>query len=415
VQSPVHRRQRSPDPASRAGRSVGAMERKSVCPASRTCSSASRAPRPEADAAPTSADFSYATQWVGLDRSRSFVGTVHAASAGITPFARQRKLLAPFLCPRVRDNMAMRLLRRQWGGEVPPIAFPAWRVWEDKRVRADNNVLALFAAARIAKSSVSERAQAAGDSRLLVVGDLYSDEELPYRAGFRLRLDEALSRWDNGMEDLSRMAIVVGVATMDELLGAVIRLLRATDHDSTIAGTVDTGVSTKLSHLSQHGQLEIDLDTRALHQLLIEVRHAVTHYAALQRPVREAWDRLSDEARDWWTDAAGQALPLTSDAEELRVGDHELLGALKTLDRVGVEVSAGLQRVVTEAQWADLMVGEYRQLNLATANDPSSNVRRILTFSRSIWRFQLDRDLASVALSRSTPPEYVPLLQPSGS
>ena len=313
----------------------------------------------------------------------------------------------------MRQNSVVVLLTRQWGSDTPPIAFPAWRVWEDKRIRADNNVMALFAAARIAKSAVLERVRNVGDPRALV-GDLYTDEELPYRSGFRLRPEEALSRWDNGMEDLSRMAIVVGIAMMDELLGAVIRLLRATGHDSTTVGEADTGVSAKLPHLIRYGQLEIGVDTRALHQLLVEVRHAVTHYGARQRPVRDAWERLSDGARDWWAEAAGQRLPLTNDSEELRVGDRELLGAFKSLNRVGLAVSDGLRCVVTEEQWADLIVCEYRQLSLAKANDPASNLRRILTFGRTVWRLHLDRDVASRALSRSTPPEYVPLVRASG-
>ena len=121
------------------------------------------------------------------------------------------------------------LLRRHWGGEEPPPAFPGWRIWEDTRVRADNNVMALFAAARIAKTSIHERADR--EERRLV-GDLYGDDELPYRAGFRLTRTEAVSRLDAGMEDLSRMAIVVAVAAIDELLGDFIKLLRATGHDS---------------------------------------------------------------------------------------------------------------------------------------------------------------------------------------
>jgi hypothetical protein len=135
--------------------------------------------------------------------------------------------------------------------------------------------MALFAAARIAGTDVLARARDAEDGTL--VGDLYTEEELPYRSGFRLRLEEALSRFDGGMEDLARMAIVLGVATLDDLLGSVIRLLRATGHDATRAGELDTGVSAKLSHLNEHGQLELDVETRALHNLLVEIRHAVTH------------------------------------------------------------------------------------------------------------------------------------------
>jgi hypothetical protein len=277
-------------------------------------------------------------------------------------------------------------------------------------VRADNHVMALFAAARIARISVLERVQnAVGESPL--VGDLYSDDELPYRTGFRLRLDEALTRFDQGMEDLARMAVVVSVPTLDELLGAVIRLLRATGHDPTRSGDRDTGVSAKLSHLNEQSQLGLAIETRALYDLLVEIRHAVTHYGARQRPVRQAWERLSDDAQAWWTEAAGRAVPLTVDTSELRIGDRELIGALKTLDRVGLAVSDGLRRVISEDQWADLIVGEYRHRNLARANDPFSNLRRTLTFGRSIWRLGIDPEVATQALARSTPPEYGPLLQ----
>jgi hypothetical protein len=268
--------------------------------------------------------------------------------------------------------------------------------------------MALFAAARIAKVTVEERAEAAATSAL--VGDLYSDAELPFRTGFRLPPMEAFNRWDAGIEDLARMSIVVGVATVDELLGAAIHLLRATHHDPTEAGTVDTGVSAKLSHLSGQCCLVIDSDARGLYALLIEIRHAVTHYGGQQLPVRQAWERLSGDAQEWWTAAASRGLPLTQDEAELRVDDRELLAALKTLDRVALVVSDGLRMILDDDQWADLIVGEYRQLNLSKANDPGSNLRRIVTFGRSIWRLTLAEEQAAAALSRSTPPEYVPLV-----
>lgn len=306
----------------------------------------------------------------------------------------------------------MELHRRRWRVGTAPPAFPAWRIWEDSRVRADNNVMALFAAARIAKTCSAERARTSGQP---FVSDLYTVDELPFRGGFRLSLTEAMSRWEAGMEDLSRMAIVVGVAAIDDLLGAIIQLLRATGHDRSRPGSVDTGVSAKLEHLRRHGHLDLSDDTQGLYGLLVEVRHAVTHYGGRQRPVRQAWDRLGDPAREWWIAATGRALPLTRDTEELRVGDRELLGALKTLDRVALEIARGLQATLTEAQWADLVVAEYRQLDRAKANDSSSNVRRIKRFADSVWRMRVSDAAATAALSRPTPDDLTAVAKPPTS
>jgi hypothetical protein len=189
--------------------------------------------------------------------------------------------------PRVNDDL--------------PVAFPAWRVWEDRRVRADNGVMALFASTRIARVSLDERAGGA-DSAL--VSELYSDSELPYRTGFRVTAAEARSRWQAGVEGLSQMAIVVALAAMDDLLGATIRLLRATGHDATLAGSIDTGVDAKLRHIRRNAHITIDSDTASLHGLLVAVRHAAIHYGGRQRTVATAWRALSVSTRDWWMTAA---------------------------------------------------------------------------------------------------------------
>jgi hypothetical protein len=288
----------------------------------------------------------------------------------------------------------MPLLRRQWPGAEPPVAFPGWRIWEDRRVRADNNVMALFAGARIARTSARERGRELDHA---LVGDLYSDEELPFRNGFRLSLSEALSRWDASIEDLSRMAIVVGVAAIDDLLGSFIDLLRATGHDRSSAGCVDTGVSAKLEHLRNYAGVAVTSDTTKLYGLLVEIRHAVTHYGARQRPVRQAWNRLGEDPQAWWREAAGRNLPLTREGDELRVDDRELLASLKTLDRVALEVSRGVRTTLTDEQWADLIVAEYREVDRARANDPFSNVRRIKQHASSVWRIRITEAGASPA------------------
>jgi hypothetical protein len=289
-----------------------------------------------------------------------------------------------------------------------PVAFPAWRVWEDRRVRADNGVLALFAAARIASVGVTERAGGAEQS---LVSELYTDSELPFRSGFRVTTKEAKLRWEAGVQGLSQMAIVLGVAAMDDLLGGTIRLLRVAGHDDSSAGSLDTGVSAKLKHLSSCGGLKVDSDTLALHGLLVAIRHAVTHYGARQKPVADAWKRLSGDARERWTMTAGRPLPLTGDENELRIDDREALASLKALDCVAVEVADSLRATLDEREWAALVVAEYREWDRAKANDPNSNVRRIKRHAYTVWRIALSEEVTVAALAQPTDAETRSVLQ----
>src|SRR4051794_33758471 len=78
----------------------------------------------------------------------------------------------------------MSLKRRQYkNASQQPVAYPAWRVWEDRRVRLDDAVLALFVAVRVARIGISDRAPG-GDASL--VSELYTDEELDFRLAFQV-------------------------------------------------------------------------------------------------------------------------------------------------------------------------------------------------------------------------------------
>jgi hypothetical protein len=287
-----------------------------------------------------------------------------------------------------------------------PIAFPAWRTWEDRRLRTDNGVLALFAAARIAAVAVDDRS---GDAAQFV-SELYTDDELRFRSAFAVSVADAKLRWQAGIEDLSQMAIVSAIAATDDLLGATIRLLRATGHDASPSGSTDTGVSAKLRHLSRHGCQGIDADTLALHSLLVEIRHVVPHYGARQKPAADAWRRLSSDARERWIAAAGRPLPLTQEDSELRLDDRELLAALKTLDQVALEVAQSLRQTVSEPEWANLVVAEYRQMDLSKANDPNSNLHRIKKHASAAWRFPISDKIAIAALDQPTEAKLLPAL-----
>jgi hypothetical protein len=261
-------------------------------------------------------------------------------------------------------------------------------VWEDRRVRFDDAVLALFAAIRIARVAVGERAS--GD-REVHVADLFSDDELRVRDAFRLSVDEAERRWTDGERELVALSVVAGVSALDDLLGATIRLLRDLELDSTRAGDQDTGVSAKLRHLASHGGLGIDAAELRLHAFCVALRNSVTHHGGSQRPVRIAWERLLIDEQTWWESTATRPLPLTGDTHLLRFDDRELVAFFKVLDRIALAVNKEVLDRVAETQWAALVYEEYRSVAPSKAANPQQPVAKsTLAHARKVWRLELD-------------------------
>jgi hypothetical protein len=294
----------------------------------------------------------------------------------------------------------MALRRRQYrNAREAPIAYPAWRRWEDRRIRTDDAVMALFAGLRVARAELDVRSSGKED---VLVSTLYADSELEYRNAFRVTVSDAKARWRAGLEELARATVLLGVASLDDLLGATITLTRECGCDSTSAGEVETGVSAKLRHVVQHAELPIPSGTVKLHDLLLSIRHSVTHYGAQQRVVRRAWEALSAVERQWWSEAAGRALTLTSDTDELVMDDREVLATFKTLDRVAVDVNLGLRGRVPESEWAKQVVAEFRALAPTKAGDPARNVGAVVRHAANQWRLALGETAVQRALLRGS-------------
>jgi hypothetical protein len=290
----------------------------------------------------------------------------------------------------------MALRRRRYKG-YQPIAYPAWRLWEDRRVRTDEGVYGLLYAARIARLDLARREVDRPDVR--VASDLYSDDELPFRKGFGATLVDARARWERGEMELSRMAVLLGVASLDELLGATIDLLRVMDIDRTATGTVPTGVSDKVRHLRTHGRLSIPEGTSRLYDVCVAIRNSVAHHGSRQGPLTAAWNRLGEAERDWWEVAAGQAPRLTSPSDEIDLNDHELITIMRVLDRVAIEMNEGLAVALSDSQWAWLVARELWIVSPMHAGDPIRNVGAVQRRARRLWRLDVPADVAKESLS----------------
>src|SRR4051794_22268697 len=68
-----------------------------------------------------------------------------------------RVAIATQAAPPGRISAVVRLRRRRYRG-FQPVAYPAWRLWEDRRVRTDEGIFGLLFAVRIAQVGLSERA-----------------------------------------------------------------------------------------------------------------------------------------------------------------------------------------------------------------------------------------------------------------
>jgi len=269
-------------------------------------------------------------------------------------------------------------------------------MWEDRRVRFDDAVLALFTAIRIGRLAVMERAAGGQDVH---VSDLFSDEELPFRDAFRLTADEAERRWANGETELAAMGVVTCISAFDDLLGATIKLLRDLRLDPTPAGSEDTGVSAKLRYLETHGGLSISPAEIRLHDLGVALRNSVTHHAASQRLVRKAWDRLDEEEQAWWERAATRSIPFTHDTHALALDDRDLVAFFKAFDRIALSVNRELRQRVSEAQWARLVYDEYRTVAPSKAANPQHHVAEsTLVYAQKVWRLELKRDVVESVL-----------------
>jgi hypothetical protein len=173
-------------------------------------------------------------------------------------------------------------------------------------VRTDEGVFGLLYAVRIARVDLDHRVEQ--HAPVPLVSDLYGDEELPFRGGFKVTPEDARSRWDRGEVELSRAAVLLGVASLDELLGAVINLLRVVGKDETEAGTTQTGVSDKLGHLTKYGGLSISDGTIRLYDVCLAIRNSVAHHGSQQKPLADAWRRLKSPEQKWWEGSAGRVL-----------------------------------------------------------------------------------------------------------
>ncbi len=295
----------------------------------------------------------------------------------------------------IRSRMTSLRRRRHRGYQ--PIAFPAWRLWEDRRVRTDEGIFGLLYAVRIARVDLDGRVTDAVKTQL--VSDLYSDKELPFRGGFKVTPVDAEARWSQGEVELSRTAVLLGVASLDDLLGAAINLLRVMNIDGTASGTVPTGVSDKTKHLKTHGKLRLAEGTCRLYDLCVAIRNSVSHQGSRQKPLAAAWERLDTAEREWWENSAGRSLYLTSPTDEIQMDDRELITVMRVLDRTALEMNEQLATALSEVQWAWLVARELWLINPSQAGNPLRNVGAVQRRARRLWRLDISTAAATEALS----------------
>ena len=187
------------------------------------------------------------------------------------------------------------LRRRRWrASDVRPVRFLGWRSWVDSRVRLDDATLDAIAGLRLARVALNDRSTS--DENL--VPDLFDDHELPHRNGFSVSVAAGRRRLDEAERQLALSAFVMYVSDFDELLSAVITMLRRLDiGTSAAANNADRGVSDKLRFLRKHCSLRLEPEHEHLYGFLVEIRNAVVHQRASETPVKRHWDQRAHRRR----------------------------------------------------------------------------------------------------------------------
>jgi hypothetical protein len=249
---------------------------------------------------------------------------------------------------------------RRWTiGDVAPVRFPAWRMWVDSRVRMDDAVLDLLAGMDLAVVALNERSRTDDD----IVPDIFASDELPYGRGFSVTVGVARRRLREAEDQAVLMALPTYVAGFDRLLGAVIQLLRRVRIDTVDPSVADTGLSSKLKHLSNVSAVRLEPQNQALWRLLLAVRNSVVHHASSQRPVFAAWEACANEksemnAQAMWTRLAERPLPVRDTDDRLAFSDREVVGAQRVLDGIAIDLAAKLRNRISPVDWARLVAAE---------------------------------------------------------
>lgn len=270
--------------------------------------------------------------------------------------------------------------------------FPAWRVWADSRVRLDDALLDSFAAFDLAVVALNLRASDESD----VVPDLFNGSELPHGGGFRVTVALARERLAAARTATALNSFPVYLAGFDALLGAVIAMLRRLGLDVTKAGDVDTGISDKVKHLSDHAGINLAPGSAAMYELLIAIRHSVIHNGGETERVNRAWSQcVKADVDGSWTAAAGRPLAIGT---KLKVDDRDAVALQHNLDVVAIDLSSKLRDRIDPVSWGRLVAAERDRTHRPVLNDPSRNVAKLVSWAQRDWNVELTADDAKAAL-----------------
>ena len=289
--------------------------------------------------------------------------------------------------------------RRRWrASDVRPVRFPAWREWEDSRVRLDDATLDAIAGLQLARVALADRSDSPND----LVPDLFTDAELPHRNGFSVSVTTARRRLDEAQRQLALNSFVMYVSGFDDLLGGVILMLRRLDiGTSSAAEEAERGVSAKLRFLRAHCGVKLKPEYEHLHGLLVEIRIAVVHERSAERPVKKHWEskgKPAEKARAIWLKSASQPFPFHVPPGRLRVTDREVIACQICLDLIAMDLVRGLRTRLSGTEWAHLVYAEMGEKHHAVLSDPRRGAGKLKAWARHEWRVEISDADAKAAL-----------------
>lgn len=285
------------------------------------------------------------------------------------------------------------------------VRFPDYKTHEQARVEANDAMMALLVAGRIA---VEVLRTIDADEVVDIEGEV---EWLPrlfptVREMHRLniRRAEAATVVEDAESHLVQMSIPFALSVHGAYIARCIAHLQGAGVDT--SGTNPSTIRLKdiHGHISGHGRIAFSGPLLELFNLARMVRNRIIHHGATTgHEVKPAWRHLSRRAKDSWVRLADREPPFGNPSDRLVLQAGELFAVLAITKNLADAANVGLQKELPREYWARIVVDDYSTIAPERFAQRATRLRRVVGHARRLYvPLGLTQEELAVAIDERT-------------
>ncbi len=266
------------------------------------------------------------------------------------------------------------------------VRFPAYRLYKENLIAANDAMMALMIGARLGQHSLST-SPASPDALLpQLFGGIDGIERLNRTAA------DAADLLSASEHHLASMGIPYALSTHGAFIGSVIEMLRADGRDSvggdwTIPWAPDPytlDLAQVNEYFEERAGVELPADLLELFHLSRKIRNRIIHGAGTPGShLLSEFRQLSATVKESWEKLSGR--PLSVDSGRLRLGEGELIAALAFSRGLAHTVNEALEEALSREYWVEILIQDYRTQFPQRFGERHARARRIRGFAKALY------------------------------